>query len=346
MKPSAVLPCMMLLISGLTRQCPADDPLPPGLDHAIRNSNIPMIADVTIVKFNKAGHGVIRVNRIYRPTPDGKGVSTTVPKVVRGYGYEGSDRVAPLRIVTGRGQTRFLMFLDGDLLYSTYNNRFPIREGKCGRLEVGTGFNGSGAPWRPLSEITRLIPGPAAGAGLPVDPAGTKVLVAFDPRGLRTGAARKFEQGLKNGEVLVLHRYGRGACLILDCGKKDPVSVLAGVPSHAGAIVFQDGRFVRAIASHDNRRIPGNHAILRRGGSAAEMALMEKDFEKVSQIDGVVVQKISDVPGQSKPPAGHPWYLKLTPGKGRTLLEIFLLTEARFAYSGVNSKARPQQKQQ
>ena len=33
----------------------------------------------------------------------------------------------PIRIITDRGKTRFLFFLDGDLLYSTYDNRFEIR---------------------------------------------------------------------------------------------------------------------------------------------------------------------------------------------------------------------------
>ena len=309
-----------------------------------------MIVDVTIVKFNKAGHGEIRVNSVYRPTPDRQGgenrqgAGIPVPKVVRGYGYAGSDRVAPLRIVVGRGQTRFLMFLDGDLLYSTYNNRFPIRAGKNGLREVGIGFNGGGGPWKPLKDIVRLIPGGGAGTGQAVDASGTKVLVAFDPHGATEGARQKFQRGLKQAEVQVLHRHDHGFYLLLDCGKKDPASVLARVPHHAGAIVFQDGKFVRAIASYDNRRIPGSHAALRRGSSAADRAQMEKDAEKYSQMDGVVVKKISAAPGQEEFVAGNPWYLKLTPGKGRTLLDIFLLAEARFAYSSVKPPAARQQK--
>jgi hypothetical protein len=71
----------------------------------------------------------------------------------------GSDKVAPLRIVAGGRPARFLFLLDGDLLYSTYNNRFPIREGKKGVLEVGIGFNGGGTPWKPLKDMMKLIPG-------------------------------------------------------------------------------------------------------------------------------------------------------------------------------------------
>ena len=64
-----------------------------------------------------------------------------------------------VHIVAGGRLGRFLFLLDGDLLYSTYNNRFPIREGKGGALEVGIGFNGGGAPWKPLKDMVKLIPG-------------------------------------------------------------------------------------------------------------------------------------------------------------------------------------------
>ena len=36
-------------------------------------------------------------------------------------------------------------------------DRFPIREGKNGELEIGVGFNGGGGPWKPLGEIIRAI---------------------------------------------------------------------------------------------------------------------------------------------------------------------------------------------
>ena len=123
------------------------DELPPGLMQAIANPAIRTIVDATILGFNKEGHGKIKVNAVYKhDSAKGKFVP---PKSVRGYGYVGSDKIAPLRVVIGR-EGRYLLFLNGDLLHSTYNNRFPIREGKNGKLEIGIGFNGAGGPWKPL----------------------------------------------------------------------------------------------------------------------------------------------------------------------------------------------------
>ena len=137
----------------------ARDELPPGLEQAIRNPAIPMIVDATILKFNKEGHAEIKVNAVYKAPVDKNGAKVAPPTKVLGYAAIGKVvRVTPLRIITNRGQTRFLFFLDGDLLYSTYNNRFEIREKKDGSLEVGTGFNGGGGPWRPLKEMIKLIP--------------------------------------------------------------------------------------------------------------------------------------------------------------------------------------------
>ena len=147
-----------LFASTLVPQVTADE-LPPGLEQAIRNPGIPMIVDATILKFNKEGHAEIKVNKVYKSPRDKKGAKVAPPAKVRGYAAVGKVvRVTPLRIITNRGQTRFLFFLDGDLLYSTYNNRFEIREKKDGSLEVGTGFNGGGGPWKPLKEIVKLIP--------------------------------------------------------------------------------------------------------------------------------------------------------------------------------------------
>ena len=159
MKGIALLAFTFFSILGSAGQVSADDPLPAGLDQAIRDPRIPMIVDATILKYNKAGHGEIKVHTIYKPTAKGKKIEGTPPRWIRGYGYVGSDRIAPLRIVAGGRPGRFLFFLDGDLLYSTYNNRFPIREGKKGVLEVGIGFNGVGAPWKPLKDMVKLIPG-------------------------------------------------------------------------------------------------------------------------------------------------------------------------------------------
>jgi len=131
------------------------DELPPGLMQAIANPAIRTIVDATILGFNKEGHGKIKVNAVYKhDSAKGKFVP---PKSVRGYGYVGSDKIAPLRVVIDR-EGRYLLFLNGDLLHSTYNNRFPIREGKNGKLEIGIGFNGAGGPWKPLKEIIQGIP--------------------------------------------------------------------------------------------------------------------------------------------------------------------------------------------
>ncbi len=122
---------------------------------AIANPSVITIVDATILGFNKEGHGKIKVNAVYKhEAAKGKFVP---PQLVRGYGYVGTDRIAPLRVVIGK-KGRFLLFLKGDLLHSTYNNRFPIHEGKNGKLEVGIGFNGGGGPWKPLDEIIRVIP--------------------------------------------------------------------------------------------------------------------------------------------------------------------------------------------
>ena len=109
----------------------------------------------TILGFNKDCHGEIKVNAVYKhDSAKGKFVP---PKLIRGYGYAGIDKISPLRVVIGK-KGRYLLFLNGDLLHSTYNNRFPIRECKKGKLEIGIGFNGGGGPWKPLGEIIQTIP--------------------------------------------------------------------------------------------------------------------------------------------------------------------------------------------
>ena len=159
MYPSPSFRFLATLFAIALGQQAAADELPPGLDLAIRNPAIPMIVDAAILKFNKEGHAEIKVNAVYKSPRDKKGTKVAPPSKVRGYAAIGKVvRVTPLSIITNRGQTRFLFFLDGDLLYSTYNNRFEIREKKDGSLEVGAGFNGGGGPWRPLKDIIKLIP--------------------------------------------------------------------------------------------------------------------------------------------------------------------------------------------
>ncbi len=72
-----------LLILGFCLQLNADE-RPAGLDQAIRDVKIPMIVDVTILKYNKAGHGEFKVHAIYKPTSKGKKIKITPPKWIRG----------------------------------------------------------------------------------------------------------------------------------------------------------------------------------------------------------------------------------------------------------------------
>lgn len=163
-RPYLGLVAVLLILSSLT-QCKGDDPLPAGLNEAIRNPLIPVIVDATVLKYDKLGYGEIKINTIFNSGPDGKNqkgdgkkIIATVPKLIRGYSIDGKAKIAPLKVVLGGNTGRFILFLDGDLLYSTYNNRFPIRQTKEGNVEVGIGFNGGGAPWKPLWEMLCLLP--------------------------------------------------------------------------------------------------------------------------------------------------------------------------------------------
>ena len=133
----------------------AGDELPPGLEMTIRNPAIPMIVDATITSFTKEGYAKIKVNKVYKAPKSSTGKTIAAPVTVRGYRMDGAkDRVVPIRIITDKGKKRFLFFLQGDLLYSTYNNRFEIKEDKAGKLIVKTGRK-----WQFLAAMTKLIAG-------------------------------------------------------------------------------------------------------------------------------------------------------------------------------------------
>ena len=156
------LPFVVFLALAIAGETVANEPssgdeLPPTLEQAIRNPAIPMIVDVTITRFSEEGAAEIKVNRVYKPT-ETAGQKIEVPQTVRGYAMDGAEhRIVPLSIITDRGKTRFLFFLSGDLLYSTYNNRFEVREDKEKQLLVH-----NGRTWKPLREIVALIPKPTA----------------------------------------------------------------------------------------------------------------------------------------------------------------------------------------
>jgi len=174
-----------------------------------------------------------------------------------------------------------------------------------------------------------------------VNLSGPRVLVAFDPYDVKEGAEAEFQRGLKDTKVKVLMTYHYGFYYLLDCGDKSPEDVLKGVPFHAGAIVFRDGNFVNAIASHDGKQVPKNYAVLRWGSNLEAVQEMEKDVAKFSKMDGVVAKfhqwkrKSDRLEDQV---AGNPSWMQLNPGKGKTLLEVFLLAEAQFDYSEAKVK--------
>ena len=145
----------LLTVSLLTPLRAQQDELPPGLEQAIRNPAIPTIVDATITKFTKEGYALIKVNKVYKTAKPVAGKKGTLPTVIKGYSSGGANsRIVPIRIITDRGKMRFLFFLDGDLLYSTYNNRFEIRQDKKKQMTVNTGRG-----WKPLKEMVALIPG-------------------------------------------------------------------------------------------------------------------------------------------------------------------------------------------
>mgnify|MGYP006108742593 CR=1 FL=1 len=146
---------LTLFMLALVTPLQADqDERPPGLEQAIRNPAIPMIVDATITKFSKEGYAVIKINKVYKAPKAVAGKKVVLPNQVKGYSSGGANpRIVPIKIITDRGKTRFLFFLDGDLLYSTYNNRFEIREDKKKQLTVNTGSD-----WKPLKEMIALIP--------------------------------------------------------------------------------------------------------------------------------------------------------------------------------------------
>ena len=74
--------------------------MPAGLGQALRNPKVPAIVDATVLKFNKAGHGEIKLNTLYKlgagirnSERSEEAVVATVPKWIRGYKYAGSDKI-------------------------------------------------------------------------------------------------------------------------------------------------------------------------------------------------------------------------------------------------------------
>ena len=57
---------------------------------------------------------------------------------------------------------------------------------------------------------------------------------------------------------------------------------------------------------------------------------MNSDLKKFANMPGVIAKKIDLSNGRIV--FGNPNMLKLSPGKGKTLLEVFLIAEAQFDY--------------
>ena len=88
------------LIIGFVQHVCGDEPVPAGLGQALRNPKVPAIVDATVLKFNKAGHGKIKLNTLYKlglsirnSERSEKSVVAAVPEWIRGYGYAGSDKI-------------------------------------------------------------------------------------------------------------------------------------------------------------------------------------------------------------------------------------------------------------
>jgi len=116
--------------------------------------------------------------------------------------------------------------------------------------------------------------------------------------------------------------------LLLDTQGKDPAEVLAGLPRFMGAIVFQDGKYVRGVplekqlAGYRKGQVPAPYAI-----AAATMPQgMPALLERYNRIPGVKAEHV--------PPTGRGvGYIKLTPKDAKTtLLEVFIRTRGDFEY--------------
>ena len=149
------LTSFLLLLAVLpVRLSAGEDELPARLEEVIKDPAIPVIIDATIAKFTKEGYAQIKVNKVYKAPRDPVDGTVVIPSLVKGYLMDGvRRRVVPVRIITDRGKTRFLFFLDGDFLFSTYNNQFEIRPDTENQLVVDTGRG-----WKPLPDIVKLIP--------------------------------------------------------------------------------------------------------------------------------------------------------------------------------------------
>jgi hypothetical protein len=164
----------------------------------------------------------------------------------------------------------------------------------------------------------------AGGRKLPEKYHGQKVLVRF------ASTDQDADDALKNARAVVVEKV-TAKTYLLDCAKEKPHDVLQRLPGHQGAMVFHDGAFKEALGYKTRKGaylVPQPYASLRWGSTFNAIKQMEQDIARYSKLPGVVAEKINTRPGERV--FGNPWMLKLTPAKGTTLLEVFVLTKAGF----------------
>lgn len=128
------------------------DELPPGLTELIRDPEIPVIADATILRYTKEGFAEVRFNQVFRK-PEGSDIPKQ-PVVVKGKDGKALGGIfIAMKHLAGKEKTRYLMFLEKD--YQNLFGRanfvvFEIREAAGKPLEVDT-LRG----WQPLTDVVK-----------------------------------------------------------------------------------------------------------------------------------------------------------------------------------------------
>jgi len=193
--------------------------------------------------------------------------------------------------------------------------------------------------WAAKPAAAVLAPNPAAeepqtARQLPAEVRGQKVLAIF---GLEGQPKDDIQGPLQKAGVKIIQRIqapdddrAPGLMrLLLDTDGKDPAKVLTGLPRFLGAIVFQDGNYVRGLpldmqfAGYRKGQVPAPFAV-----AAATMPQgMPALLERYHRIPGVKAEHV--------PPRGRGvGFIKLTPKDAKTtLLEVFLRTGCDFEYT-------------
>ena len=144
---------------------------------------------------------------------------------------------------------------------------------------------------------------------------------------------------LKTANLKVIDQWERGFYLV-ELGSRDFETTLKDLPMRRGALAFEDGNAKTSLKFEEKRRrsarilTPESFASIRWGSTAKDQIRMKDDVEKFSKMKGIHAELINSMLG--KKVYGNLNYLKLTPEKGVTLLEVFLKTRAGFYYKQVD----------